>query len=225
MKNFLFLFLILFPLSYSVAQEMKVISDFRIIGELGLEKSLFGNWVVGVETTLKLEKNASRVDELDLDLKLGYSPFKFLSLGAGYRLAFNQKRDSTFEKKYRYFAELEFDQDLKRFKLDYRIRYQNIDDDFFQYEQNQPAKNLLRNRLQCAYNIRKSPIEPFIYIELYGLLKRNEDFATKIKFALGIRYNLKKFGKIKAYYRIDREINSVFPYTFYNIGIGYSYEF
>ncbi len=217
----LFLFLSVF----SVAQEMKVISDLRFIGELGIQKSIFNNWRVGAATTLKLEKNISRTDELDFDLNAEYSPYKFIAMGVGYRIAFNQKRDNTFEKKYRFFGELELKQGIKRFKLAYRVRYQNIDDDFFQYEQYQPSKNILRNRIRVSYNIRKSPVEPFVYAELYGLLKINEDFATKIKYALGVKYNLKKYGKIKAYYRIDKELNSFYPCTFYSIGMGYSYDF
>ena len=225
MKNYIFLLVLLFPLNYSVAKEMKVIRDLRFNGEIGVEKTFFRNWEIGVESILKLEKNVSRIDEIDCDISVDYSPFKFLSFGLGYRLAFNQKRDSTYEKKHRYFAQAEFDQKIKRFKIDYRFRYQNINDDFFQYEQDQPSKNILRNRLQLSYNIRKSPVEPFTYAELYGLLMLNEDFASKIKLALGIRYNLKKYGEVKIYYRIDRELSSLYPYTFYTIGLGYSYDF
>ena len=225
MKNYIFLIVLLFPLNYSVAQEMKVIRDLRFKGEIGVEKTFFKNWKIGVETTLKLEKNASRIDEIDFDISTDYSPINFLSFGLGYRLAYNQKSDSTYEKKYRYYAQAEFDQNIKRFKLEYRFRYQNIDDDFFQYEKDYPSKSILRNRLQLAYNIPKLPVEPFTYAELYGLLKKNEDFASKIKLALGIRYNLKKYGKVKAYYRIDIELNSLYPYTFYTIGLNYTFDF
>lgn len=219
--------LILLLLTYrnTDAQEMKVIGDFRLITELGIEKSLFKNWEIGAETTLKLEKNASRIDELDFDMDIGYSPLRFLSLGVGYRLAFNQKKNGTYEKKYRYYAELELDQGIKRFKLAYRIRYQNIDDDFFQYEEFQPSTNILRNRLQLKYNVPKIPLEPFTFVELYGLLQKYEEFPLKIKYVIGAKYNLKKYGRIKAYYRIDKELNSFYPYTIYNIGIGYSYDF
>ena len=225
MKYYYYFFFLLFSFAFSDAQEMKVIGDLRLISEIGIEKSLFKNWKIGAESTLKLEKNISRIDELDFDLDLGYSPLKFLSLGVGYRLAFNQKRNGTWEKKYRYSGELGLDYRIRRFKLDYRIRYQNVDDDFFQYEQYQPSRNILRNRARLKYNIPKIPMESYTYVELYGLLNKDSEFATKIKFALGARYNFKKLGKIKVFYRIDRELNSLYPFTLYNIGIGYTYDF
>jgi len=225
MKYFYFITFLFLPVYLLDAQEMKVVSDLRFNGEIGIEKSFFNHWKAGMETQLKLERNVSRIDEIDLDLNLECSPFKFLSVGAGYRIALNQKRDSTFEKKYRFYADMQFEQGIDRFKLDYRIRYQNIDDDFFQYEQQQPSRNILRNRLHLRYNIRNSPVEPFTYVELYGLLNKYEEFASKIKFAAGARYNLRKYGKLQAYYRIDRELNSLYPYTFYTIGIGYVFEF
>lgn len=225
MRKFLFILLIIIPGLYAFGQETKVISDLRFIGELGLEKSLFHNWKVGAEAALKLEKNISRIDEMDLDLNIGYSPLKFLDLTVGYRLANNHKNNNTYEKKYRYFGEIKLDQDIRRFNFEYRLRYQNIDDDFFQQELNQPSKNILRNRIQFSYNIRKLPFEPFTSLELCGLLDSHENFMSKIKFILGAKYNLKQFGKLKIYYRIDRELNASYPYMYYNLGISYSYNF
>jgi len=225
MKYFHFMILLVTPISLTFGQEMKVVSDLRFNTEIGIEKELFRNWKLGAETQLKMEKDVSRIDEIDLDLNLEYSPFGFLSFGAGYRMAFNQKRDSTFETKHRFCADVGFRKELYRFKMDYRVRYQNVDDDFFQYDRQQPSRNILRNRIQIGYNIPNFPLDPFAYAELYGLLDRYEEFATKIKCAAGARYNLDKFGKIQAYYRIDRELNSLYPFTYYTIGIGYVFEF
>jgi hypothetical protein len=201
-----------------------VVRDFRFISELGIDKRVFNNWKIGAETTLKLEKNATRIDEVDLDMNVAYSPIDFLDLAIGYRIAFNHKRDGTYERKYRYLGEMEFDRDIKRFKLEYRFRYQNIDDDFFQREQ-QPAKNILRNRVQVSYNIRKSPIEPFTSYELYSALKVHRELFSKFKFLLGIKYSPDKLGTLKLYYRIDRELNELYPYSFYVLGIGYTKKF
>ena len=207
------------------SQDMKVIRDFRFIGKLGITKELFNSWEIGIESALKLEKDASRIDEIDFDLDVHYQPHSILVLGVGYRYAFNQKKDSTYEQKQRLFGEAELNFKWERFKFEYRLRYQNVDDDFFQYVETAPAEHILRNRIQLNYNIPKSKLTPYFYSELYGNLEKGTQFAIKMKFALGFKYSLGKYGKVRLYYRIDRQLNDQYPFTYHSLGIGYRYKF
>ncbi|MBN1951477.1 MAG: DUF2490 domain-containing protein [Bacteroidales bacterium] len=219
------LILSLLPGLFTQAQDYKVIRDLRLYTGLGIEKSFGKRWDVEFETTLKLEKDATRIDELDFDLYGSFEIFDFLQVGAGYRVALNQKSDGSHEWRQRYLADVELKHVLSRFTLEYRARYQNVDDDFFLYESGATPKNILRNRLLMKYDIRKSKFTPYLFSELYGRLASNYPFPTKLKTGIGVRYNLKKFGAIKGFYRIDRELSMPVPYIYYTLGIGYSYDF
>ncbi len=225
MKKWRILFLMLFTFPGTSAQEVKVIRDFRVNGELGVEKSFLMNWKVDLESCLKLEKNASHIDEIDLGLNVFYSPLKFISLGAGYRLTADQNKNSIYECKHRFSFEVEYLEKIKRLSFEYRLRYQNADDDYFMNNTLNPAKNILRNRLQIKYNIRKSKLSPYMYTELYGQLGTPDPFAITVRSAFGGRYSLDKFGVVKMYFRIDRELNDENPFTLYTVGIGYNFDF
>lgn len=223
--KYLTLHILLFISIILSGQETKVIRDFRFDGSLGVNKELFDVLEIGFETIIKLEKDASLVDEVDFDLDLKYSPFSFFTFGLGYRLAANQKKSGDYVWDQRLSSDIEFGVKLRRFKFEYRIRYQNIDDDFFVYDQATPPQHILRNKLEVKYDIRNCKLSPFIYSELYGDLNNKDEFAFRIKYAVGGRYSFGKYGKVKVFYRVIRQLNNMYPYTYYNLGIGYAYDF
>jgi hypothetical protein len=45
----------------------------------------------------------------------------------------------------------------------------------------------------------------------------------KLRFTLGTNYSLKKFGSIKAFYRLEYELGSNYPKTTSIIGLGYTF--
>lgn len=223
-KSSLVLLLLTFS-GISDAQELKVIRDFRLFAELRAEKTLFNNWKIALGPTLKLEKDASRIDEFDLDLDVIYELNKIIGIGTGYRFTWHHKSDGTYIPKHRLYCELLFNQKISRFKLDYRVRFQNVDDDYFQAEQFMETRNILRNRLQLKYDFPGIKLSPYIGTELYGIFSQDKEFAFKMKYTLGVKYYFEKWGQIKILYRIDRELNDPDPYTYFHIGIGYSYDF
>jgi hypothetical protein len=206
-------------------QEKKVISDFRFDGSIGVTKEFFDVLEVGFESIIKLEKDASIIDEIDFDLDLKYTPYKFIRLGVGYRIAANHKKDGKYVSNQRVSGDMEFGVKLQRFKIEYRIRYQNIDDDFFLYDQESPPQHIIRNKLELKYNIKNCKLSPFLYYELYGKINSNDKFAFRHKYAFGARYSFGKYGKIKAFYRIIQELNNPNPYIIYNLRLGYVYDF
>jgi hypothetical protein len=226
MKSILIFILICIPLPFLGSQDIKVIRDFRTITEAGIGKEFFNTWKIEAAGCLKLEKNSTRVDEVNLDLKMFYAPLKFVTVGGGYRLTANQNKQDIYERKHRYSLEIELGKKIDCFIVDFRIRYQNMDDEFFRNEINSVAeKNILRNRLQIKYNIRKNRLTPYVYTELYGQLATDGPFAVSIRSVIGGQYSSGKQGNLKTYLRIDRELNRENPFTYYNLGIGYVYLF
>jgi hypothetical protein len=224
-KFFLLVFLAQSLFCGLYSQEMKVVQDFRAIGEVEITKSVYKKWEINLGTKLIVEHNVSRFGELDLDAGVSYKLLKFVSLGIGYRWSENRNKFNDFIIKNRLSGEIDFIAKIKRLKADYRICYQNIDDEYFQTNETAINKNILRNRLQFKYNIRKSPISPFLYVEHYGQLGEKGNYGIKLKSALGANYSINKKHELKVYYRIDRELNKNMPYLYYSVGVGYSYSF
>ena len=84
---------------------------------------------------------------------------------------------------------------------------------------------ILPQMTQISHITTNNKIKPFISAEIYGLLNNPFSFFTKTKYVLGLRYPIGKYGRIKSFYRIDRELNNNNPYTYYNLGIEYRYDF
>jgi hypothetical protein len=225
MKKFqAIIILICYTLFSLRGQDIKIVRDFRSIMEAGISKKFLSYWTIEAESRLKLEKNSSRVNEIDLDLGLIYTPFKFMRMGAGYRLSANPDKHDVFYPKHRYHIEMEAGTHIGRFSFDFRSRYQNADDNYFLNENDPSVKNLLRNRLQVKYHIRHIKLTPYLYTELYGLLADPKSFATSIRSAFGARYSFVKPGTIKIFLRVDRELNARHPYIIYNLGFTYQFD-
>jgi hypothetical protein len=225
MQRLFFILLTCILIKSTDAQEIKVVRDFRIQTELGIEKKFFNRWAIQLENSDKWIVNASRLDELNFDLGLKYKPYKILTVGGGYRFTIDRKKDTGYNIFHRYMLDLSMSRKFGRFIPDYRIRYQNMDDELVPFDDASQEMHILRNRLQVSYNIRNSKFDPFIYSELYGVLSKYHPFPLKVKTALGCKYRFNKFGVIKVSYRIDRELNNNYPFTYSYLELGYAYSF
>jgi hypothetical protein len=207
-------------------QEIKVISDFRTIGEICIQKGFFDKiWEIGFNNALRFDNNSSRKDEVNFDFFTNFKPFNLFYFGAGYRVTAKYRKIGGYELSYQYNLDIESNTScFKSFDFSYRTRYQNIDDDIFEDNFGITAKNILRNRLQIEYAIQKSKYSPFWYFELFNKISSYEKSIFKFKTAFGTQVSFGRFGKVKIYYRIDRELNKIHPYTYYNLCLGYYYE-
>jgi hypothetical protein len=228
MKSIKYLVLVLvtqFSLLESYGQKIKVVRDFIIIQEVEAVKSLADKWEFNLGAKLLAEKDASRLGEFDLEAGISFKPIKIISIGLGYRWSESRNKYNDFVIKNRLSGDIEFALKTRRLKTDYRIRYQNIDDDYFQSDVPTKNRNILRNRLQMKYNVRNSRLFPFLSVEYYGQIGEKGKFGIKLKSALGAGYSINKKHSIKAYFKIDRELNAKNPYLFYGLGACYTFNF
>jgi len=205
-------------------QKTKVTSDFRVAGDIEVIKSLCKKWEVGIGTKCWFEKDASQIGEINLDTDIEYKPMKYIALGLGYRWTKNRNKNDVFISRHRISADIDFIKKIERFRINYRIRFQNVDEDFFQEDETNPARYIIRNCLQIKYNIPNFKITPFVSVEHYGQFGE-EYYGIKIKPEIGAAYSFNKNHQISVYYRIDRELHNEYPFTFYSVGLGYLFEF
>lgn len=204
---------------------MKVVNDFRMRNEIGVEKALFEKWEMQFETVFKLENDVSRLDEIDFDLAMSYDIVSFITLGLGYRLELNKDNDNIYQQRNRLHGDMRITMQRRLFELQWRFRYQTLDDEDLAYLTTHRAENIIRNRLEVEYNISGSELAPFISAEHYGTLNDNREFGIKMRYMAGLAHGIGNHHDIELYYRINRELNHHLPYTYHYLGVGYEFSF
>ncbi|HOO84456.1 MAG TPA: DUF2490 domain-containing protein, partial [Prolixibacteraceae bacterium] len=185
-KRTIFIFVYLIAFSGVNAQYVKVVGDLRSRTSVSVQKTLFEKLDLYTEAELGLEQNISKIGKLKAEAGLTYSPFKFLDVEAAYRFSKNRKNyGNNYKFTHTVMASLQVKQNIERFKLSYRLQYQNIDDDATTYTAPNEYRNIYKNRLKLEYNIRKSKITPFISSELYLPTNRTGLYASKLKSIAG----------------------------------------
>jgi hypothetical protein len=217
--------LLLMVLLNIYGQKTKVTGDLRLATEVEAEKSFAKNWKIGVGAKTWMEKNISEFGEIDLEGAVDYRPFKFLEAEVGYRWSKNKNKYGNYNTYNRFGGSLDLIKRIEKFRFDYRICYQNIDDENFGNNEDNPSKKILRNRIQVKYNIRKYRLTPFLLAEHYGQLYSNNDYGIKIKAEIGTSFSFNKHHEIEFYFRTDRELNNNYPYLLNSLGLGYRYDF
>jgi hypothetical protein len=221
-KVFFLLFITCFVFSDINAQYVKVVNDFRSRTSFGVEKELINNLNLYGEVELGLEQDWTKIGRLKAETGLNYTPYKFLELETNYRFSRNRR---NYRDKYKYTHTFALSGEAKhkvdRFRLSYRLQFQNIDDDATSYTEFNEHRNILKTRFRAKYNIRKSVVTPFVSTELYFSPEKAGLNTTKLKSMAGIDYKLMKRDVIRIYYRNDRELSNFLPFTYHTIGFAY----
>jgi hypothetical protein len=208
-----------------VAQETKVTGDLEQWTSIGISKKINKHWKISLDEEFRFKKDISEFDTYFTDLGIDYKFNKHFALGANYRFYQNKNSDGVFKTQHRWSSDFKYKQKINRFKLTYRLRFQNKDEDFFTSTSDNNLYNL-RNKFSVDYNIKKFKLDPFFDVELY---RRIEDINTtelsKLRWTIGLEYSLKKYGDLELFYRIDNELNQSYAKDTYIIGVGYKFSF
>lgn len=209
--------------NHSFAQGVKVVKDLKQRSSIGIEKKINKELNIFSEIEVGFEKDISKFGKLYGELGANYSIKKNFTIEAKYRYTINRKNFSTEYNYWHMFAlsaEKKFK--IEKYRLSYRMQYQNIDDEFLGITSGVIKEQLLKNRIKLKYNIKKYKITPFVSPEIYlgiNLLGIN---LLKIKTIIGVEYRYNKHHQFKLYYRNDQELSNIIPYTYHTIGISYN---
>lgn len=199
------------------------LTDWESWNSVGLKYKLNKKWSFELEEHLRLKENISEISRYFTQLGAQYKINKHFKVGAAAR--YISKNDNTgavqgYDNYFRYHLEALYDHKINDFKLEYRLRYQNKnelgEDDY--------ANQHLRLKAAVTYNIRNWKLDPEISAEIFDHFEKGEENGfDKYRITIGSAYNMKKFGKIKFYYRYKRQLNEEFPETKNIIGLKYTY--
>ena len=207
------------------AQETKITQDLEQWTSIGLSKKINKHWKISLEEEFRFTEDISKFDVFFTDLGLNYKFNKHFSLGANYRFYQNKDSVGDFQNQHRLSADFQYKYKISRFKVAYRLRFQNKDEDFFTNESGNNLYNL-RNKFSIDYNINNFKLDPYFDMELFRRFENGEDsYFNKIRWTLGIEYSITKKSDIELFYRIDNELNQDYAKDTYIIGLGYKFSF
>jgi hypothetical protein len=201
-----------------------VTSDFESWFSAGIRLKVHKKWSFELSESIRLEQNSTQIDQFFTNLGIGYSPFKFLEIGAGFRFSQYNEEEDGYAPHYRINVDVAFKHKFKRLSFNYRLRYQfrnelgvtSVEGDYF--------KHGIRLRAKATYNIKKIPLEPSLAVEMFNKYEKYT-LATfdKLRFTAALAYDLKKYGKIKLFYSLEQEVFTGYPKTTSIVGLGYVY--
>ena len=213
--------------SYSQQGEWIEVRDMETWSSIGFELDLNKKWSFSLEEQLRLKSNSMEGDSYFTEFGLFYKGFEHFELGGNLRyqsINDNKGKIQGYETHFRYNLDLAYSHKIDRFKLKYRIRYQNRNELGLDELAGDYAISKWRLKASVSYNIRKWKLDPTFSAEIF---RRSQETTTsefdRLRMTIGTKYDLKKFGDIKGFYRIERELNATYPKTTHIWGLAYVY--
>ena len=205
MKKSSFLLLLFCPFLL-IAQEQ----DFQLWSKVGASYDLNKDLSVSLDQGFRARENASLPDVTFSNLSLKYDLIKKWSVAIGYRYITDFDLSQNTSTSHRIYTDINYRKKKKRWLMKNRLRYQYQEEIF-----------TLRDKVSLSYNIRKTPLEPFINFELF---LKGSNFK-KWRYTLGVSYPFLKEFDIDAYYRLQQSFNTNNPKQLYILGLGIEYKF
>ena len=157
-------------------------ADYTTWAKTGVEYGLNGrlDLVGGLEWRTK--DHLQTTDRWGLDVGVKYALLSFLKVGGGYEIHYRNHGAEGWKFRHRYHADATLSARWMRLKFSLRER--------FQHTWNDVENELwLRSRFKLAYDIARSKVEPYVSVEMYNSLHRNEEFdVVRMRYRTGLSF-------------------------------------
>lgn len=218
----LLLFIPFFPLFVCLpGQSFSQDSDYGTWLEVKLSKEISEKLAIGVDEEVRIFHQFREINRLATSVEADYNFFKFLKGTAGYTWIYRHDvNDSFWENRHRYYLQLTGKLNMNRIAFSLRERFQstyiNKDVKGFDYS----PENYLRSRIQVAWDVPNSKLQPYASAEMiYQLNNPEGNLVDNWRFTAGTRFPLAKKLQLDTYLRLNQEINVKNPVDLYLIGV------
>lgn len=219
-KNIFLIFI--FISGFTFSQE----KDFEIWTGAAVKSNFLKILEISVEEQLRFNNNATQISKYFTDIGLSYDITKSIEISGFYRYIRFRQLDGNYNSRHRFYTDLSFKKDIRRFQLTFRSRYQARYVDIVYRDLGYLQKNYSRNKVSIQYFHRKYPINFVISNEWYYQINRYEGSKfDKYRIGFGVDYVINPNKNIKVSYTIQREINVANPLYSYILELGYAYRF
>lgn len=217
-----------------LAQDSTLVRDLETWSSFTLSKKAFDKKVeFSISPQVRLEDNSSKVSQFFIDFGADAKVFKNFSVGANFRYIKSDSRQDIIgntldelEPEKRFSFDVKYKHKLDRFKLSYRLRYQNRN--FIGYTSDDGDVSVIKYRLKAKvdYNIRDWKLDPYFASEIFYTkdqytmnyipeITETTDISAwqKLRFTLGTSYKFNKHFKVSGYYRLERQFAN-YPFAY-----------
>jgi len=215
MKNFIYIImLLLMPFCWASAQESPGFEDGELWLSFDLSKELVDNLTLTLKEAIRFDEDVSELKSVFSQATLKYRLIKPLTISAGYRYTTDQR----FQSRQRIIVSSQLRHKLDQFSLSWRLRYEQ------EHELREPVQNRIRNRLKASYGAKKSDFSYFLAFESFYVYNYKYNDIDKVRYIMGIDYEVSKSFEIGITGIIQSEINTARPSDDIILSIGLSYE-
>ncbi|GAA5219483.1 DUF2490 domain-containing protein [Membranihabitans marinus] len=196
-------------------------SDFELWTGARLKYKINKLWSMNLEHEYRFKDDASVMDQNFTELGVKRNIGDQFSIAVGGRYIRNNDTNGNnqgIENHFRWNADLGYKTDIERFTFSSRFRYQQKNE----FSSENPDVKTIRLKAALGYNIKKWKLDPEFATEIFNETN-STDYFDKIRFTLSTSYNLKKYGEISGFYRLEKELVGAYPKTSNIIGIRYQY--
>ena len=205
-------FLLLFICTISAYSQQ---NDFQSWSSIRISKKIYKRTNISVKEGFRFRENSSLISKNFTDLKISHRIKKTdFEVSVGYRFSNDFDLDFTSENKYRYYSDFSSKYKYKRFKFSLRDRFQLQGN-------NSNYTAIFRQKTEVSYNVRKTPFEPFVQLELF--INFNQQFE-KLRYTTGLSYPIMKDLNATIFYRIQDDLITDIPKILYILGSSISYK-
>lgn len=173
---------------------------------------------VAVTGLLRLEDNASQVQNAAVELELQYRILNWWRVYGGYRFSNRRNNDDALEQRHRLYFDNRLIARLGPVRADHRLRIQ---------ESIRPGedRHTLRNRVKVSYR-GFDRLGPYTAVELFHRLGDGETIRLRtFRFTVGTNYELSKSQSAGLYYRLETPQDGQNDPNIHILGLNYSVGF
>lgn len=177
----------------------------------------FRNLRMSGELGVKMDDNATRAKQVNLNAGAKYPLTSFMNAGAEYRYSIRPEKANPSRIDLQLWLKWKKD----RFRTDYRFEYEHS---FIPVRE---LRTLLRNRLGIEYNIPKWKFDPHVSAESFTALHYTGNRVVGMRYELGTEVNLdkKKHRTLGLAVRYDQELNIAWPENAWILVIAFEHSF
>ena len=177
----------------------------------------FRNLRMAGELGWKLDDNATRTKQVNLNAGAKYPLTSFMSVGAEYRYSIRPEKDNRSRIDLQMWLKWKKD----RVRADYRFEYERT------FIPEWKLRTLLRNRVGIEYNFPKWKFDPRVSVETFTGMHYTGNSLVGVRYELGTEVNLnkKKNRTLGLAVRYDRELNTSWPEHAWILVIGFEHSF
>lgn len=200
--------------------------DFTTWHRVELKGELIKDLKASVQQQLRLERNATYVDETFTEVGLGYDLPKGFEIEGAYRLSWNQEDNGTFSPEHRYNVDLGYKRNIWKLESALRARFQHTPSPYAFNERFKPDDSPIFVRIKFSLQYRKlKKITPGVEFETFVRVENpNEAGAHRFRYRVFVELDLPDRQEFEVFYMVQTDYSDDMPEFTSVIGLKYAYE-